>query len=125
MEGSAASAASAYLRDSSALERSPNWSIEEEVAEEKKPRYFNALQKAAETRDRDRQIAEEKRLKREREAEGDEFVDKEEFVTEAYKKQQEENRLLEEAEKKREEALTVSSWGVRASRQLHFSFSGH
>ena len=77
---------------------------EEEAAEEKKPRYFNALQKAAETRDRDRQIAEEKRLKREREAEGNEFADKEKFVTEAYKKQQEENRLLEEAEKKREEA---------------------
>ncbi|KAM7202116.1 nuclear speckle splicing regulatory protein 1 [Naviculisporaceae sp. PSN 640] len=76
----------------------------EDAAEEKKPRYFSALQKAAEIRDRDRQIAEEKRLKRERDAEGDEFADKEKFVTEAYKKQQEENRRLEEEEKKREEA---------------------
>lgn len=76
----------------------------EDTAEEKKPRYFSALQKAAEIRDRDRQIAEEKRLKRERDAEGDEFADKEKFVTEAYKKQQEENRRLEEEEKKREEA---------------------
>ncbi|KAK3401221.1 coiled-coil domain-containing protein 55-domain containing protein [Sordaria brevicollis] len=70
---------------------------------EKRPRYFDALQKAAETRERDRAIAEEKRLKREREAEGDEFADKEKFVTEAYKRQQEENRRLEEEEKRREE----------------------
>ncbi|KAK3944679.1 nuclear speckle splicing regulatory protein 1 [Diplogelasinospora grovesii] len=70
---------------------------------EKKPKYFSALQKAAEIRERDRQIAEEKRLKREREVEGDEFADKEKFVTEAYKKQQEENRRLEEEEKRREE----------------------
>ncbi|KAK3333164.1 coiled-coil domain-containing protein 55-domain containing protein [Cercophora scortea] len=71
---------------------------------DKRPRYFDALQKAADVRERDRQIAEEKKLKREREAEGDEFADKEKFVTEAYKRQQEENRQLEEAEKKREEA---------------------
>ncbi|KAK3322428.1 coiled-coil domain-containing protein 55-domain containing protein [Apodospora peruviana] len=77
---------------------------EEEAAAEKKPRYFGALQKAADIRERDRQIAEEKRLKRERDAEGDEFADKEKFVTEAYKKQQEENRRLEEEEKKREDA---------------------
>ncbi|KAK0646558.1 coiled-coil domain-containing protein 55-domain containing protein [Cercophora newfieldiana] len=77
---------------------------EEEGPAEKKPRYFDALQRAADVRERDRQIAEEKRLKRERDAEGDEFADKEKFVTEAYKRQQEENRRLEEAEKLREEA---------------------
>ncbi|KAK3375185.1 coiled-coil domain-containing protein 55-domain containing protein [Podospora didyma] len=74
------------------------------AAEEKRPRYFGALQKAADIRERDRQIAEEKRLKRERDAEGDAFADKENFVTEAYKRQQEENRWLEEEEKRREEA---------------------
>ncbi len=37
---------------------------------EKRPKYFNALQKAADVRERDRQIAEERRLKRRREAEG-------------------------------------------------------
>jgi hypothetical protein len=42
-------------------------------------------------------------LQREREAEGDTFADKEKFVTEAYRKQQEEVRRLEEVEKKREE----------------------
>ncbi|KAK4165429.1 coiled-coil domain-containing protein 55-domain containing protein [Cladorrhinum sp. PSN259] len=75
----------------------------DDPAAEKKPRYFDALQKAADQRERDHQIAEERRLKRERDAEGDEFKDKEKFVTEAYKRQQEENRRLEEEEKKREE----------------------
>ncbi|KAK1835249.1 nuclear speckle splicing regulatory protein 1 [Podospora conica] len=71
---------------------------------EKRPRYFDALQKAADVRERDRQIAEEKRLKRERDAEGDEFADKEKFVTEAYKRQQEENRRIEAEEAAREAA---------------------
>ncbi|KAK4459638.1 nuclear speckle splicing regulatory protein 1 [Cladorrhinum samala] len=75
-----------------------------EDEKEKRPKYFDALQKAADQRERDRQIAEEKRLKRERDAEGDEFADKEKFVTETYKRQQEENLRLEEEEKRREEA---------------------
>lgn len=77
---------------------------EEQAGAERRPRYFDALQRAADVRERDRQIAEEKKLKREREAEGDAFADKEKFVTEAYKRQQEENRRLEEEEKAREEA---------------------
>jgi len=77
---------------------------EDEGATDRRPRYFDALQRAADVRERDRQVAEERKLKREREAEGDEFADKEKFVTEAYKRQQEENRRLEEEEKAREEA---------------------
>ena len=46
--------------------------------------------------------AEEKMIQREREAEGDEFKDKEQFVTQAYKDQMEEVRRAEEEEKKRE-----------------------
>lgn len=69
---------------------------------DRRPKYFDALQRAADVRERDKQIAEERRLKRERDAEGDEFADKEKFVTEAYRKQQEQNRRLEEEEKKRE-----------------------
>ncbi len=69
---------------------------------ERKPKYMKNLLSAAEVRKRDATIAEEKRLAREREAEGDEYADKEKFVTSAYKKQQEENRRLEEEEKKRE-----------------------
>ena len=46
--------------------------------------------------------AEEKMIQREREAEGDEFADKEQFVTQAYKDQMAEVRRAEEEEKKRE-----------------------
>lgn len=70
--------------------------------EERKPKYMNNLLAAAAVRKRDATIAEEKKLAREREAEGDEFADKEKFVTSAYKKQQEEARRLEEEERLRE-----------------------
>ncbi|KAG5915772.1 hypothetical protein E4U42_007917 [Claviceps africana] len=70
---------------------------------ERKPKYMKSLLQAAEVRKRDALIAEEKKIAREREAEGDEFADKEKFVTEAYRKQQEENKRLEEEEKRREE----------------------
>jgi coiled-coil domain-containing protein 55 len=69
---------------------------------EKKPKYMSNLLKAAAVRKRDATIAEEKKLARERETEGEEFADKEKFVTSAYKKQQEENRRLEEEERIRE-----------------------
>ncbi|PTB64322.1 hypothetical protein BBK36DRAFT_1088585, partial [Trichoderma citrinoviride] len=71
--------------------------------EERKPKYMKNLMQAADVRKRDQLIAEEKKIAREREAEGDEFADKEKFVTEAYKKQQEENKRLEEEERRREE----------------------
>jgi hypothetical protein len=68
-----------------------------------RPRYMASVLSAAAVRERDRLVAEEKRLAREREAEGEEFKDKEKFVTEAYRKQQEEMRRLEAEEKVREE----------------------
>ncbi|KAK2013210.1 coiled-coil domain-containing protein 55 [Colletotrichum eremochloae] len=70
---------------------------------ERKPKYMKSLLEAASVRKRDALIAEEKKIAREREAEGEEFADKEKFVTEAYKKQQEENRRIEEEERRREE----------------------
>ena len=70
---------------------------------DRKPKYMRSVIQAAEVRKRDQLIAEEKKIAREREAEGDEYADKEKFVTEAYKRQQEENRRLEEEEKRREE----------------------
>lgn len=69
----------------------------------RKPKYMTNLLAAAAVRKRDATIAEEKKLAREREAEGEEFADKEKFVTSAYKKQQEDNRRLEAEEKAREE----------------------
>lgn len=70
---------------------------------ERRSRYMRNVIQSAEVRKRDQLIANEKKIAREREAEGDEFEDKEKFVTEAYKRQQEENRRIEEEEKKREE----------------------
>lgn len=68
----------------------------------KGPKYMSNLLAAAEVRKRDQLRAKEKLLAKEREAEGDTFIDKEKFVTDAYKAQQEEVRRLEEEEVKRE-----------------------
>ncbi|KAI9711108.1 MAG: hypothetical protein M1828_001960 [Chrysothrix sp. TS-e1954] len=66
-------------------------------------RYMGNLLAAAETRKREYERAQDKLVQREREAEGDEFADKEKFVTEAYKAVQEERRNQEAEEKRREE----------------------
>lgn len=68
------------------------------------PKYMTNLLASAEVRKRDQLRAKEKALQKERDAEGDEFADKDKFVTAAYKKQQEENRRIEEEERQREEA---------------------
>ncbi|KAI1188731.1 coiled-coil domain-containing protein 55-domain containing protein [Nemania serpens] len=70
---------------------------------ERKPKYMRSLLASAAVRKRDALIAEEKKIAREREAEGDEYAGTEKFVTEAYKKQQAENRRIEEEERAREE----------------------
>ncbi|KAI9762196.1 MAG: hypothetical protein M4579_000519 [Chaenotheca gracillima] len=70
----------------------------------RKPKYMSNLLEAAEVRKRDQLRAKDKLLVKEREAEGDEFADKEKFVTGAYKAQQEEMRRLEAEERVREEA---------------------
>lgn len=62
------------------------------------PKYLTSLLASADVRKRDQLRAREKVLQREREAEGDEFADKEKFVTGAYKAQQEEVRRVEEEE---------------------------
>ncbi|KAK1236537.1 hypothetical protein PQX77_000230 [Marasmius sp. AFHP31] len=72
-------------------------------AKERKPRYIEGLLASAQTRKLDHLRAEEKMMQREREQEGDEFADKEAFVTQAYKDQMAEVRRAEEEEKEREE----------------------
>ena len=66
------------------------------------PKYINNLLSTAATRRLDHLRAEEKMIQREREAEGDEFADKEAFVTQAYKDQMAEVRKAEQEEKERE-----------------------
>ncbi|KAF2717319.1 hypothetical protein K431DRAFT_202083, partial [Polychaeton citri CBS 116435] len=70
---------------------------------ERKPKYINNLMESAARRKQDQLVAREKFLQKEREAEGDEFADKEKFVTGAYKAQQEETKKIESEEKKRAE----------------------
>jgi coiled-coil domain-containing protein 55 len=79
---------------------------------ERKPKYMKNLLAASAVRKRDADIAEERKLAKEREAEGDEFADKEKFVTSAYKKQQEENRRLAEEEKIKEAAEAKRNKGT-------------
>ncbi|KAI8068855.1 coiled-coil domain-containing protein 55-domain containing protein [Thamnidium elegans] len=68
----------------------------------KKAKYITGLLEMAEIRKRDRVLAEEKKVARERAEEGDEFADKDVFVTEAFKKQKEELERIEREEKERE-----------------------
>jgi coiled-coil domain-containing protein 55 len=68
------------------------------------PRYMSNLLEAAEIRKRDQLRAKEKMLQRERELEGEEFADKEKFVTGAYKAQQEMIKKMEEEELRKEKA---------------------
>jgi coiled-coil domain-containing protein 55 len=73
-------------------------------AEKGKAKYMGNLLAARDVREKDYLKAKETKYQREREAEGDEFDDKEKFVTGAYKKQQEELLRQEEVEKLKEEA---------------------
>jgi coiled-coil domain-containing protein 55 len=66
------------------------------------PKYIDGLLNSAATRRLDRLRAEEKMLQYERETEGDEFADKEAFVTQAYKDQMAEVRKAEEEERQRD-----------------------
>ena len=68
------------------------------------PKYMHQAIASAATRKLDQIRAQEKMLERERALEGDEFADKEKFVTQAYKDQMEAVRKAEEEEAKREGA---------------------
>ncbi|KAI8821375.1 coiled-coil domain-containing protein 55-domain containing protein [Fimicolochytrium jonesii] len=68
----------------------------------KKPRYMEALIKASAQRKIDLERAELRKVQREREEEGEEFGDKEKFVTGAYKQQMADLKKIEEEEKRRE-----------------------
>lgn len=77
----------------------------EEVAKSKHngQDYMTDLMAAAEQRKKDQARAKDRLLQREREQEGDEFKDKDMFVTEAYKEHQAEVRKAEAEEEKRVE----------------------
>ena len=69
---------------------------------DRKPRYIANLLKQAEVRTKENERRIERQVQKEREAEGDEFADKEKFVTSAYRKKMEEMEQLEEEERKKD-----------------------
>ncbi|CAH0724833.1 unnamed protein product, partial [Brenthis ino] len=68
-------------------------------SQEKKPKYIENLLKTANKRKLENERRVERQIQKEREKEGDEFADKEVFVTSAYKKKLEEMHIEEEKEK--------------------------
>ncbi|XP_047505546.1 nuclear speckle splicing regulatory protein 1 [Pieris napi] len=70
--------------------------------ENKNPKYIENLLKTANKRKIENERRIERQIQKEREQEGEEFADKEVFVTSAYKKKLEELRLEEEKEKRDE-----------------------
>ncbi|KAJ6630834.1 Ccdc55 protein [Mycena sp. CBHHK59/15] len=87
-------------------------------SKDRKPKYIHGLLSSATTRKLDYLRAEEKMMQLEREAEGDEFNDKETFVTQAYKDQMAQVRQAEKEEKEREELLKKQ--GGASSGMAHF-----
>jgi len=78
--------------------------IKQETSEEKKvaarkPKYMATLLETAKKRQQLHERRTERKVQKEREQEGDEFADKESFVTEAYKQKMVEIKQQEEAEK--------------------------
>lgn len=69
---------------------------------DRKPKYITNLLKMAEVRNKENERRIERQVQKEREAEGDEFADKEKFVTSAYRKKMEEMQKLDEEERKQE-----------------------
>ncbi|KAG6900867.1 hypothetical protein C0993_009985 [Termitomyces sp. T159_Od127] len=92
--------------------------IDETVYEYDEPKYIRGLLESAATRRLDHLRAEEKMMQLEREAEGDQFQDKEVFVTQAYKDQMAEVRKAEEEERKREEERKKQ--GYKSTGMTHF-----
>lgn len=78
----------------------------------KKPKYVDGILESAERRKRDRLRAEARTIQKQRQAEGDEFADKESFVTNAYKEQQAELARAEEQRDKDEEKQRSTSKGM-------------
>lgn len=66
------------------------------------PKYIKKLLETAEKRKREYERRIERQVQKERDEEGEQFKDKEAFVTSSYKKKLEEIRLAEEEEKKAE-----------------------
>ncbi|EST05481.1 protein of unknown function DUF2040 [Kalmanozyma brasiliensis GHG001] len=77
----------------------------------KKPKYVDGILESAEQRKRDRLRAEARTIQKQRQAEGDEFADKEAFVTNAYKEQQAELAKAEEQQEDSQQRASSKGMG--------------
>ena len=73
-----------------------------ETKDKPKAKYINNLLKYSENRKKENERRVERKIQKERESEGNEFEDKEQFVTNAYKEKLEEIKAAEELERKEE-----------------------
>jgi len=76
--------------------------VEKKKEVDRKPKYIKQLLKSADIRNKEFERRTERKVQKEREAEGEMFADKESFVTGAYRKKMEEMAAEEEAEARRE-----------------------
>jgi len=67
----------------------------------RKPKYIHALLEKAAIRNREQDIIYSRMLQKERETEGNTYAGKEKFITSAYKKQLQENKLWQEEEERK------------------------
>lgn len=86
------------------------------TGQKKEPKYMTNLLKSAELRKREHERREEKKIQKEREEEGDQFNDKEAFITSAYKEKLKELKETEEREKK--EAVCENILDVKKQSDL-------
>lgn len=75
---------------------------EKKAQEAKKPKYINKLLETAEKRKKEYERRIERQVQKERDAEGEQFKDKESFVTSAYRKKLEEMKEAELLEKRQD-----------------------
>lgn len=85
-------------------------------AEARKPKYITKLLETADKRKKEYERRIERQIQKEREAEGEEFKDKESFVTSSYRKKIEEMKEAEELEKR--EAYLESIGDVTKQQDL-------
>lgn len=84
----------------------------------RQPKYIAQLLAKAEERKRDDELYYEKKLLREQAEEAAEFGDTEKFITSAYRKRMEENRLWREEKERRDAAIEASSIATSGSTAL-------
>ena len=84
------------------------------------PKYIGQLLKASERRKIEDERRAERKVQKEREQEGDEFADKEVFVTSAYKKKMQERQ--EQEERERREAELEGIVNIHCSSILKLTF---